>query len=378
MTAAVAAFCGLAWAQAPEAPMPPRFSLNIQALPRPAVPADPLEVVTAAQTVENAEQRLDAIASLRNAEMISYVRGQPYHMKTTFVALGGLASDGNWILEDFSPRVRKYRWAAQGPNFSEVQFYPDGTQGMLYGNQPTNFMPLRLAQVREALFGVYPNPGPQASIRTATGSLNGQEQRCVLVVIGAGSRTFSGGRNWEESEYCMDAATGLLTTYSPAPGLYIHFDYSSPVTYHGKTIPGGFTITEAGRTVVEAKIAVTEPPEPNDPMFSTAGLTAQGVGISMAMTTPRAGMRIPTSVSGQPFPRTNEEAVVHMVTVHGNVSKEGGLTEAEVLASTDASLNGIALQQAKEMGFGGRQNPSGAVQQSSHAIFTFEFLTRAQ
>jgi hypothetical protein len=378
LTAAVAAFCGLAWAQAPNAPVAPRAALNLETLPRPAVPADPLEIVTTAQAVENAQQRLDAIASLRKAQTLSNLRAQPYSMKTEFVALGGLASDGNWVLENISPGPRLYRWTVQGPNYSAVRLFPDGTDGMLYGNQPSDFMPLRLAQVREALFGVYPAPGPQASIRTATGSLNGQEQRCVLIAMGAGNRTFSGGRNWEESEYCMDAATGLLTTYSPAAGLYVHYDYSSALNFHGKTIPAGFTITQAGRTVVEARNAVSEPPDAKDPMFTTAGLSALGVGQGMGLIGPRAVIRMPAAVPGRPFPRTNEEAVVQVVSLHANVSQDNGLSELEILASTDAGLNDAALQQAKAMRLGALQSQPGTTEQSGHAVFTIEFLTRAQ
>ena len=223
--AALALSSGLALAQEPAAP-PRRIGLDFTSLPRPAVPADPLEIVTAAQTVQDVQQRSDALALLRNAAALSNVRAQPYDLKTSFTSFGSLPSDGTWNLEDAS-RGSIYRWTAQGPNYSAIRLFPQTTQGAMYSNQPDNTLPLRLLEARDAIWFVYPSPGPQASLRTATAFLNGQEQRCVLVVIGAGSRTFSGARNWEESEYCMDANTGLLSMYSPAPGFYVRYDYSS-------------------------------------------------------------------------------------------------------------------------------------------------------
>ena len=107
-------------------------------------------------------------------------------------------------------------------------------------------------------------------MRTATGSLNGAEQRCVLIAFGAGDRSFTGGRNWEESEYCVDSQSGLLTVYSPVPGLYVRYDYSSGIRFHDKFIPTGFTISEAGQTVVEARtLSVTDPPASTDPIFQS-------------------------------------------------------------------------------------------------------------
>ena len=301
-----------------QAPAPVRATLNFNTILRPPIPADPLELATsAAQPVQDAQQRIDAINLLNKARDLSNVRAQPYEWKTSFSSSGGLASDGNWVLDDIAPR-RGYRWTAQGPNYSAINLYPESTQGALYGNQPSGILPLRLLQVRSAMFFTYPSIGPQASVRTVTGFLNGAEQRCVLVMIGAGDRSFTGGRNWEESEYCVDAKSGLLTTYSPAPGLFVHYDYSSALRFHDKTIPTGFTISEAGHTVVEARtISVTDPPDSKDPMFNPAGLTALGVGRAM---NPGSNQPIMMPVPGRPFPTSNANAVLQVVVLHGNVA----------------------------------------------------------
>jgi hypothetical protein len=366
------AFSGVVHAQ--QAPTPVRAALNFNTMVRPPIPADPLEMATnAAQPVQDAQQRIAAINLLNKARDLSNVRAQPYALKTSFSSSGGLASDGTWVLDDIAPG-RGYRWTAQGPNYSAVNLYPESTRGALYGNQPGSILPLRLMQVRSAIFFVYPEIGPHASVRTVTGFLNGAEQHCVLVMIGAGDRSFSGGRNWEESEYCADANSGLLTTYSPAPGLFVHYDYSSALQFHGRTIPTGFTISEADRTVVEAKtISVTDPPDSKDPMFNPAGLTALGVGRPM---NPGSNMPIVMPAPGRPFPTSNANAVLQVVVLHGNVTGGGKLNEVEILASSDASLNQAAIDRATSLTQARAQGQPGATAQSQELILTLEFVTQ--
>jgi hypothetical protein len=54
-------------------------------------------------------------------------------------------------------------------------------------------------------------------------------------------------------------------TYSPAPGLYVRYDYTNAIPFHSKTIPGGSIITEAGRTVIQAKTQSVSDPTGVDP-----------------------------------------------------------------------------------------------------------------
>jgi hypothetical protein len=351
--------------------------LDFDTIPRPPLPPDPLELVTGdAQPVQDAQQRIAAIGLLDKARGLSNVRAQPYDLKTSFVASGGLASDGNWVLEDIAPKGGGYRWTAQGPNYSSINLYPASTANGLYGNQPGGILPLRLTQVRSAIFFMYPGVGPQASIRTAAGLLNGVQQNCVLIVIGAGKRSFTGGRNWEESEYCFDAQTGLLSQYSPAPGLFIRYDYSSGIQFHNKFIPTAFSISEHGQVVAEARtIGVTDPPARTDAMFDTAGLTPLGAGRAM---NPGMNMTIPMPVPGQRFPTSNATAAVQVVTLHGNLAGDGTLSEVEILASSDPGLNQAAAAQANSLAAGRVRNQPGATAQSSELILTLAFVTSAQ
>jgi hypothetical protein len=228
-------------------------------------------------------------------------------------------------------------------------------------------------QVRNAIFFVYPMIGPYASVRTATGLLNGTPQHCVLVVFGAGDRTFTGARNWQESEHCVDAQTGLLTTYSAAPGMYVHYDYSSGIRFHDKMIPTGFTITQAGQAVVEAKtMSVTDPPDAKDPVFSPAGLAELGVGRA---TNPPMNFRSRIGAGGRWFSPAVNPTSLQVVVLHGNVAADGHLSEVEILASSDASLNQDVLRHAKEWRQMRGPGQPGATLQSQEMILTYEYAT---
>jgi hypothetical protein len=266
-----------------------------------------------------------------------------------------------------------YRWTAQGPNYSAINLYPTSSTNGLYGNQPSGILPPRLIQVRSAIFFVFPNVGPQASVRTATGSLSGAQKSCVLIVIGAGKRSFTGSRNWEESEYCVDAQTGLLSQYSPAPGLFVRYDYSSGIRFHDKFIPMGFGIYENGHAVAEARtVGLTDPPARTDAMFDTAGLTALGAGRAM---NPGMNMAIPMAVPGLNFPNSNVNAAMQVVTMHGNLAGDGDLSEVEILASSDPALNQAAVAQANSLVLGRGRSQPGATAQSTEMILTLEFVT---
>jgi hypothetical protein len=353
------------------------------------LPYDALELVTGnAQQIQDADQRAAALTLLTNARALSNVRAQPYDLKTTVKTFGSLPSDGNWILEDISPARNIYRWTAQGPSYSAIYLYNDK---LLSSNQAAEAIPLRLMQVRDAIFFVFPWTGQYTSMRAADGYLHGVALRCFLIGQGIGGRTFQGGRNWEESEYCIDPKSGLLASYSPVPGLYIQYDYTNAVHFHEKIIPEGFTISEAGRIVIEAKTeSVTDSAAADNRIFNPSGLHALGVGsIMQPAIRVRTGIYPPphhVMLNGSgPMPTaailgatnsapTDANATMQVVVVHGAVSPDGQIGETEILASTNASLNQAALDRAK--GWNSmivrRDAQPGTTPQSREIIFTLE------
>ena len=366
---------------AQDAPPPPPFQqppvsrFSLASVPKPPVPDDKFELVTdEAKEVTDAEQRASALAMLENARNLSNVRTHAYDLNTTFTSIDSTGSTSAWALEDISPARDIYRWSADGPSFSGIFLTKDS---LLSSNRPTNAIPLRLAEVRDAIFFAYTYVHEHASVRVASGNLNGAALQCVLIAHDVGTRVLTGPRNWDEYEYCIDPNTGLLATYSPAPGIYYHYDFDDPVHFHDKIIPSGFTISEAGRIVVEARtLSVTDPVGRNSAIFSGAGLSPLGTGPS----TWAAGVAhltvFPQIVNPQTMGSSLQMQIVVVAAITGS---DGHLAESEILTTTAADLDQAALDRADkwataQCGCGPGTAP-GAVVPSREVILVIHFYT---
>lgn len=348
------------------APMMVRASpfAKLEATP---VPYDAAELATGeAEQAQTAEQRAAALSLITGAARLSNIRRYPYLLKTTFTASDSEGSDGTWDLEDASPAALVYRWTARGPSFSGTFLY---SNHLMSSDQPGGDIPLRLAQVRNAMWSVYfPEIGPYASLRVSSGNLTGGEVRCVFVERGANGRTeFAASRSFAEAEYCVEPKSGLLMAYSPAPGMIIRYDYSQALHFHDTIIiPNGFTIYENGRSVVEAKtVSVGEAPSANDPMFQGEGLRPIGTG---QVTDPP--LRIFSAINR----RDMTEGPSQIVVVSAMVEADGRVAEKEVVASTDENANAIALDHVEKSGVvqARTQNPQqpGTTPRAQEMIYT--------
>jgi hypothetical protein len=363
----------------PPSPTPLSSRLTFDSVPPPPVPDDPLELVTDdAQPVTDPEQRAAEIAVLDNARNLSYVRAHPYDLNTTFTSFDPASgTNSEWTEEDIWPGQDIYRWSTEGPQYSAIFLTKDS---LLSSNQPTNAIPLRLAQVRDAIFFAYTWVHEHASVRTATGTLAGEELHCILIAHNVGTRILTGARNWDEYEYCIEPNTGLLMTYSPAPGIYYHYDYQGAAHFHGKIIPSEFTISEAGRIVVEARtLSVTDPVGPNSPIFSGEGLKPLGTG-------PATLGAAVFSVGGGFLPNLRPQTVssppkLQIVVVAGITASDGHLAESEILASTAEDLDQAAIDQANKFGRMqcgcGPGTAPGAVKPSREVIYVVRIFQNA-
>jgi hypothetical protein len=330
----------------------------------PPVPSDPLELVTGnAQPVQDINQRAEIINMLSSAHQHSNVRAQPYDLKTTFTVSGALSA-GAWQAEDASPSRDLYRWTVQGPGYSAVNMIANR---IFYSNQAATALPLRLVQVREAIFWTDALVGPRATLRTANGSLNGVNVVCALIAHNAIAVAGTGGRQWEEEEYCVDPNAGTLVTYSPAPGMYVAFDYSKALQFHGKLISNGFTITQAGQTIVEAQTESVTDPANNPAAFQTAGLNQIGVGATMS-----AAWHFRVRL---PLPSGTQANTAQMVVLHGMQAPGGQLSDMELLASSDSTLNEAALAFASKWQGGMMgQEADGVTPQSHEVVMTIQYV----
>ncbi len=341
-------------------PAPSAINRMPQQVAEPAVPADALELAAAgAQPVQDVGQRAGLINLLMNAQRHRNVRTYAYDLKTRFTAFGSSGSDGSWQLHDTSPGGNLYRWTAQGPSYSVVNLYKDS---VLYSNQPANSVPLRVAQARAAIFFVQARLGPRAALRTAAGALDGTALVCALISYAPMAAIATGGRRWEEAEYCVDSKASNLVTYSPVPGLYVLYDYSKPLQFHDKVIANKFTITQGGHAIIEAQTdSITDASE-NPSAFEPADLNTVGVG--PIMTAPlRYRVRVPS-------PAAAANGAEQIVVVHGMQSPNGHLADLELITSTDAALNNGALEYAaKWQGGSPSEDIEGGATPQSHEVF---------
>lgn len=331
---------------------------------QPAVPSDPLEIAANAEPVQDIAQRATAINLLNQAQFLSNLRRVSYDVKTQFTS-----SEGSWQLEDTSPERNIYRWTVQGPSYSAVNLF---LNRVIYSNQPASAIPLRVAQVHSAIFGHYPMYGPRATLRLASGNLNGTQVTCVLVSHVFNVKPASGPRRWEEYESCIDPKSGLLISYSPVPGLYILYDYSNAQRLADVIFPGKFTITQAGQTVAEVQVeSLTAGLGAEASIFNPAGLNALGVGFPLNPLSNILG----TSFVGQPH-SASSMLNAQVVVVHGMLSSDGHLTDPEVLASSNPSLNQQALERAATMQSRrpSEEGQNGATPESQEVFFTTLFL----
>ncbi len=372
----VAAVLALRIVAAAQGPDPATLSQLPRTVPLTSIPVpyDPMEAVTGnTQLAQTSEERAAALDLLEKAHRLSNVRLHAYDLKTSFTSYGLSSSDGRWILEDMSPGPNVYRWTAQGPSFSGTFLNADK---LLSSNQPGGAMPLRLAQVRDAMWGAYsPAIGPYATLRVSNAYSNGAALHCILVahgMYGNSQPQFSSGRSFDEAEYCVNPQTGLLETYSPYAGVYVRYDYASGLHFHEQIIPSGFTITEHGKIVIEAKTeSVEDAPPKNSGLFESAGLSPLGVGQVIVMPMMVHGLQSSESLDGS--------APGQVVVVHGMVSPDGHLTEVEVLASTNQSLDQAAVDHAMKapsLHLGAGTQP-GTTPQSREAVFTVQFAPRS-
>jgi hypothetical protein len=351
----------LAFGQTPPAPL--KFVNPWVSAAQPSVPSDPLEIAGNAEPVQDIAQRATAINLLNNAQFLSNVRRGHYDLKTHFTS-----SDGTWQIEDSSPARNIYRWTVQGPSYSAVNLF---LNRVIYSSQPPTAIPLRLAQAHSAIFAHFPMYGPRATLRMAAASLNGVAVTCVLTSHIFNAKPVSGPRRWEEYESCIDPKTGLLMSYSPAPGMYVSYDYSSAKQLNGVIFPGKFTITEAGQPVVEAQVdSLTGDVNAEAPIYTPAGLNPLGVGFPL---TPP--WRMQTMFFDGPPNSTPSNA--QFVVVRGMVSPDGHFTDAEVLASSNPALNQRAVERATQPQFhmAADDGQEGATPQSHEAFLTTLFLT---
>ena len=154
-------------------------------------------------------------------------------------------------------------------------------KGMLYGEEPAGYVPLRLQEARAALFDPMPSleSMKRGSIRTSTVVYHGAPITCILLSgPDNGLPAATSGRRWDEAEECIDPQSELLETHSPVPGRYYAYEYGSGSQFAGRALASKVVVTEGGRTVSTiAVVSLTEAASADASLFvPTAEMKANG------------------------------------------------------------------------------------------------------
>jgi hypothetical protein len=233
---------------------------------------------------------------------------------------------------------------------------------LTYQNTPEGFFPLRLHEAHGHLLGALESTKNmrQDLMRTVAASLNGTAVTCILLSNARRSADAGApGRLWGEREECLDPQTGHLLLHSPAPGLYVLYDFSQPVKFQTKELPAKMTVIENETTVIEERVESLEALQPVDPSSFTPTMQMRSQGTGTAM----AGLQKLTI-----GPSKSPSGTLQAVVVFGLLTPDGKVTEAHPLQSSDPALIDAALRRVSQMRLQAAVAPGAERQQ--HELFT--------
>ncbi len=338
------------------------------------VPRDPLELATGQiQTANTPAIRDTALQLLGRARKNFALRsaGQGYDLKVTFTvdSLGRTNYDGEWEMEDLFAPGLGHRWTAT--TASGYTTTSIAARGEIYQDGTASAVPLRLLEARGVLFDPMQSPAyaDRGSIRTSSATFRDVAVTCLLLSHSRKAVTATTGRDWEETEECIDPQSGLLQIHSEVPGRYAVFDYTNAPHLGSGVLPRSVTITEAGRIVsrisVESLRGISEP----DPGLFAPSDAMKAKGPAIAMT---SAMKV-SRVQGQ-IPLASA-VTLHPVCVFGIVTPSGHLVEAHALQPSDPNSK-AAEEDAKTIDFS-PLTPAGAPARQ-HFVFVIEKFVATQ
>jgi hypothetical protein len=209
------------------------------------LPYDPLELATGPTAVPDTPQKRELVLNLlehaRQNNGMHAPGTTPFSMKVSFNSTGTSRYTGFGEIEETWMSPSTFRWSARLGDYSQLRIFHDGAA---YDDKPRGSIPLRIQMVRQSVFWPVTGRFTPALLRMATASWQGTEVACMLVSDAMNDATPTPGRRWEETEYCIDPKSGLLRTYSEAPGIYNVYDYSEKFEFHGRTLARQISIVE--------------------------------------------------------------------------------------------------------------------------------------
>jgi hypothetical protein len=312
-----------------------------------SVPSTPAERATAFSLLERA---------LQNSDM--HMPGAPpFYLEAWFNAGGNVRDVGSGVLTETWLSGRNWSWAASLGGYSQIQV---GSSGAVFADKIVP-VPMRLHMLRNAIFWPV-RLNSAAALRTAAVHCNGRPATCLLLSGVTGQAAATQTRLWQETEYCVDNASGLLEVYSVAPGSYTVYSYAKNLRFHGRSMPDQITFFVRGAMVLDSQIRITDPGPVSESLLSpTPQMTANGPAVTLSMPE-RFPINVPSASTG---------AAVKSVIVHAEIDLNGNVLEGELVSAADPALADSALDLVKNIKFP-------AAQTQRQAYVNVRYLPQAQ
>ncbi len=309
------------------------------------IPGDPLELATGRATIADTPEKRSTILNLleraRQNNNLHMNGMNAFDLKVSFNSTGPAAYAAAGDLEESWLSNATWKWTTHLGAYSQVRIFHNG---VAYDSQPHTYLPLRLQMIRQSIF--WPVSGNFANdvIRVAESSWNGKPVTCALIAGPRAKASQETGRQWNEEEFCIDPATGLLQTYSIAPGIYDVYDYSNALQFHGRSIARRISIVENSTPVVEIQLNDIEDLNTTDASVFTPSPDMKGPGIMIGQP-----MRFPQiAKNGLALPSPGVQPVI----IQAVLDVSGKVLEAEALQSSDSLLSEAALKLVKNTSYG--------------------------
>lgn len=302
------------------------------------IPTSPYELAKGVtKLLDTPEQRASVMGLIDRARQngdLHTVGAAPFTVKVSFTAAGNATYTGNGEMEETWVSRRLWSWTAHLAGYSQYRIMNDRVYDDYIGP-----IPMRVAMLRSILYWPL-SLGQQAQLRISAGDWQEKKIMCILVSGGMALADSAPGRRWEESEYCIDTASGLLQTYSPAPGIYVVYDYAKAILFHARSVPRAITVYEGDSPVLQAHVD----------SLSNATLRGNLFKPTPSMASHESGpfISFPAHISAmsQNSPLSNN-GMIQPVIVIAEVSPDGTVTEAEALPTSDPVLSSAALDVAR-------------------------------
>jgi hypothetical protein len=307
-------------------------------------PFDPREMVTREpRTLTKPAERSAAVDVLDRVRQDFNVHdiSTAYELKVSFETKGASQYEGEWTMDEVSDGGSHWRWTAQLRDLHVIRI---GSDGRVYGTDPSEPVPMRVQMVRSALLRPIGRNAGSFAMRAADVERDRKSLTCWL--LSGAIPPNPAPRSWFETEYCVDSATGLLQMWSEAPGIYAVYDYNGAAEFHGHTLPRQVSIFEDGQLAVQAHVeSLKEAPNLDPDLFKPTPEMVDAGGSFTLAPPQRFPMRVdpsdaPTSTFFQPV-------IVHAILD----AEDGSVLDAEALQNSDRDLSRAAMDLVRSTSF---------------------------